>query len=171
MGSRRADLDQLLEEADRALNADGEHVGSEDDDEGEVDALEQMARILKKNPVPAWTKLQKIVGPGDSNSFFRRRAVELTRIHAASKEAARPRILKGAALIIVNSCAGLGDGYSTWQQFEMDMIVLEKVLPFLGFEYVQVKRNLSRAKVPTRVLRHCAASCCVFVLPRCSLWV
>ena len=76
MGSRRADLDQLLEEADRALNADGEHVGSYDDDEGEVDALEQMARILKKNPVPAWTKLQKIVGPGDSNSSTtaRRRA-------------------------------------------------------------------------------------------------
>ena len=158
MGRRRADLDQLLEEADRALNADADHVGSENDDEGEVDALEQMARILKKNPVGARTTLQKIVGPGDSKKFFRRRAVELARIRAASKEAARPRILKGAALIIVNACAGLGDGYSTWQQFEMDIIVLEKVLPFLGFEYVQVKRNLSRAQVPTPVLRDCSAS-------------
>ena len=157
-----------MAEADRALNQEGDEPGSEEEAEAEeLDALEQMAHILKKNPVPARTTLQKIMGPEDSKEVLRKRALELARIRRASQLAARPRILKGVALIIANACAGPGDGLSTHEQFECDVIQLEKSLPLLGFEYVDVKRNLTRAQVecaPPRPQR--ASTCALIVLVR-----
>ncbi len=136
-----------MAEADRALNQEGEEPGSEEEEAEEEDALEQMARILKKNPVPERTTLHKIMGREDWKEVVRKRGLELARIRRASQLAARPRILNGVALIIVNACAGPGDGLSTHEQFECDVIQLEKALPLLGFEFVDVKRNLTRAQV------------------------
>lgn len=153
------DLDSLLEEAERAVM--GQHDGlDEDEKEGdEFDALAHLARILKNNPVPPRTILQKITTEEDAAEIYLRRGLELTQMHRVRADSARPRILNGVALIIANTGLPQADGLCTNNQFTCDLIQLEKTLPLLGFEYVEIKRDLTRGQIMDEVFETCSALC------------
>ena len=154
------DLDLLLEEADRVIqDQDAEEELDDDDDDGEFDALAHLTRILEKNPVPAPTTLYRISAGEDRAEIFRRRGLELETIRQARHEAAKPRILSGVALVIANMSEPHENGLSTHEQFTCDLIQLEKALPVLGFDYVDISRNLTRAQVIDQVFEICTALC------------
>jgi hypothetical protein len=160
------DLDLLLDEADKAVRQgtaveEGEQQQEEEEEgeEDEYDALEHMARILRKNPVPPRTFLTRITTEEDREEVFRRRGLELVQKRRGINEVARPRILNGAALVICVSCEPQEDGLSTHEQFASDILVLEKALPLLGFEYVDVKKDLTRAQIMDTVFETCQALC------------
>ena len=147
-----SDLDSLLDEADRALSDhgafDGKHeCTDEKDEEEEFDALEHFSRILNKIPLPPRTALPKITSQEDKAEMFRRRALELDIVRRQSAAKARPRILDGVALIFVNTCPPQTDGMSTHEQFNSDILQLEKTLPNLGFAFVDTKHNFTREQV------------------------
>jgi hypothetical protein len=158
------DLDLLLEEADRALLGEEEQGDQleqegEGESEEEFDALARMARVLERHPVPPSTTLYKITTAEGKAEIFRRRGLELENIRLSRKAAARPRILNGVALLIANMSAPEENGLSTNEQFTSDLMQLEKVLPSLGFSYVDIKRNLTRGQVMDEIFETCAALC------------
>jgi hypothetical protein len=154
-------LDILLDEADRAINGEQPSMESQSavKQEGEYDALQHFARVLRNHPVPPRATLPKIEMEEDKIEVFRRRGLELRRIHGDGKKTARPRILCGVALIIVNTCSPQANGLSTHEQFTSDLLQLEGTLPSLGFEFVEVKLNLTRAQVKPSQNDHILHSC------------
>ena len=154
-------MDVLLDEADRALNGEQPSIKSQSavKDEGEYDALQHFARVLLNHPVPPRTTLHRIEMEEDKTEVFRRRGLELRRISSERKEIARPRILCGVALIIVNTCPPQTNGLSTHEQFTSDVLQLEGTLPSLGFEFVEVKVNLTRSQVKPSKNDHISHSC------------
>ena len=124
----------------------------------EFDATEYLAGVLENTPIPR-TRLQKIVTDGDRDEVFRRRGLELKQIWKSRSNEARPRIVSGVALVIANMCSPQEDGLSTYEQFTCDLMQLEKTLPFIGFEYVDVKQNLTRQEVTDCIFETASALC------------
>jgi hypothetical protein len=156
-------LDLLLEEADRAMTMGQGNIMMEQEnevlDEEEFDALKYLEGILKKNPMPDKTNLYKITMQEDRDEVFKRRGFELQQIRKERKKLARPRILNGSALIIVNTCEPQSDGLSTNEQFTADTLYLEKALQLFGFTFISIKRDLTRAQISTEIKEISAALC------------